>query len=83
MLWPDPPLRFLGHLIASERSYQMLLIVHRGVEMKTAKHLLFFTATLQLSDAIHLAGSYANNMVCQHFQYYKSRLQPEMLLEML
>lgn len=51
--------------------------------MKTAKHLLFFMATLQFSYAIHLANFYANKMVCQHFQYCKSQLQPEMLLEML
>lgn len=38
-------------------------------------------ATLQLSYAIHLANVYANRMVCQHFQYYESQLQAEVLLE--
>lgn len=68
ILWPDPPLRFLGHPTACKRSYQTLFIVHRGVEMKTAIHLLFFTATLQHRYAIHLAHFHANDMWCQHFQ---------------
>lgn len=51
--------------------------------MKTAKHLLFFTATFQFSYAIHLPHFHANETGRQHFQYYKSRLQPEMLLEIL